>query len=140
MDIAVRKATIADAEALFDLVRGFATSFGSDRGAFQRSFEELLRDESVWLAVAEWSGAVAGYCLGFDHYTFYANGRVSWVEEITVRPELRRKGVGRTLMQAFEQWATTRASKLVGLATRRAEAFYSALGYEQSAIYFRKLL
>jgi hypothetical protein len=43
-------------------------------------------------------------------------------------------------MQGFEAWAAKRGSKLVALATRRAAPFYQALGYEESAIYFRKLL
>jgi GNAT superfamily N-acetyltransferase len=140
MDPVIRRATIDDAEALFGLAEAFAISFKPARDAFQRSLSELLGDDSVWLAVAEWRGTVAGYCLGFDHYTFYANGRVSWVEEITVKPELQRKGLGRALMEAFEHWAASRGSKLVGLATRRAAAFYSALGYESSAVFFRKLL
>ena len=57
-----------------------------------------------------------------------------------VREDRRRKGVGEGLMNQFEQWAKTRGSKLVALATRRAAAFYLALGYEESASYFRKLL
>ena len=65
---------------------------------------------------------------------------VSWVEEIAVVSSLRRKGIGRALMARFEQWAATREARLVGLATRRAAGFYSALGYEESASYFRKLL
>jgi hypothetical protein len=117
MDPVIRRATIDDAEALFGLAEAFAISFKPARDAFQRSLSELLGDDSVWLAVAEWRGTVAGYCLGFDHYTFYANGR-----------------------EAFEHWAASRGSKLVGLATRRAAAFYSALGYESSAVFFRKLL
>jgi len=83
---------------------------------------------------------VIGYCLGFDHYAFYANGRVSWVEEIMVQEDRRKEGVGRDLMAAFKEWARSRGSRLVGLATRRAAPFYLALGYEDSAVFFRKLL
>jgi GNAT superfamily N-acetyltransferase len=78
--------------------------------------------------------------LGFDHYTFFANGRVAWVEELMVREPFRRQNIGQCLMQAFEAWAKARGCKLVGLATRRAAAFYQAIGYEESATYFRKLL
>jgi hypothetical protein len=42
-------------------------------------------------------------------------------------------------MDAFEQWAAGQGCALVALATRRAAPFYRALGYEESAIYFRKL-
>ncbi len=42
-------------------------------------------------------------------------------------------------MGAFEQWAAARGCALVALATRRAAAFYRALGYQESAAYFRKV-
>ena len=85
-------------------------------------------------------GEVVAYCLGFDHPGLFAGGRVSWVEEITVKEAWRRKGLGRLLMDHFEAWAKSRRAKLVALATRRAAPFYGALGYEESAVYFRKLL
>ncbi len=81
-----------------------------------------------------------GYCLGFDHVAFYANGRVAWVEEIAVRADARRQGIGAGLMAAFEAWAKDRGSRVAALATRRAAPFYAALGYTESAAYFRKLL
>jgi GNAT superfamily N-acetyltransferase len=130
-----------DLDAVFELVNDFVTSFWLDRAAFEASFELLCADESAWLHVAEVEGeGVVGYCLGFDHFTFYANGRVSWVEEIMVDEEMRGLRIGRQLMDAFEVWAVERGSALVALATRRAGGFYTALGYEDSATYFRKLL
>jgi GNAT superfamily N-acetyltransferase len=81
-----------------------------------------------------------GYLLGFDHPTFYANGRVAWVEELMVGEAWRRQRVGASLMRAFEDWARGRGCRLVALATRRAAAFYTATGYEESATFFRKLL
>lgn len=44
------------------------------------------------------------------------------------------------LMSAFERWAAARDCALIALATRRAAPFYRALGYEESAVYFRKVL
>ena len=81
-----------------------------------------------------------GYLLGFDHSTFFANAPASWVEEVAVHSSLRRNGIGRALMTGFEEWAISRGSRLVALATRRAARFYAALGYEESATYFRKVL
>ena len=43
-------------------------------------------------------------------------------------------------MSAFERWAAVRDCALVALATRRAAPFYRALGYEESAVYFRKIV
>jgi GNAT superfamily N-acetyltransferase len=136
----LRLAQHADAAAVLALAKPFATSFVVEEQAFYRAFTELLTDPQAYLAVAETDQQLVGYVLGFDHYTFFANGRVAWVEEIMVSEAFRRQGIGELLMQAFETWAVARDSKLVALATRRAAPFYRALGYEESAIYFRKLL
>jgi len=136
----IRRAESGDCEAVFCLARAFATSFAVERSAFDVSFSALLESPDALLAVAADGERVVGYVLGFDHYALFANGRVSWVEEIMVADDVRRRGVGRRLMEAVEDWAKGRQSKLVGLATRRAEPFYRSLGYDESATYFRRLL
>ena len=136
----IRRAVPGDLAALFDLTREFARSFQPQFEIFEQSFHRLMQQDDALLLVIDDAGELLGYLLGFDHPTLYANGRVSWVEEIMVRAERRRGGFGRNLMLEFEQWAATRESRLVALATRRAAPFYTAIGYQESAIYFRKLL
>ena len=136
----IRPAQATDIDALFSLASAFATSFSVERLAFESALGALLQSPDAFMAVATDSGRVVGYVLGFDHYTFYANGRVAWVEEIMVSEEVRRQGVGRQLMKSFEHWASSRQSKLVALATRRAAPFYKRIWYDESATYFRKLL
>lgn len=136
----VRPAQLNDSEALFSLAKTFATSFAVERAAFEASFRALLQSPDAFVGVASDAGRVVGYVLGFDHHTFYANGRVSWVEEIMVSEDYRRRGVGRLLMASLERWARDRQSKLIALATRRAAPFYRSIGYEESATYFRRLL
>jgi len=138
--LVVRPARRSDADDLFPIIADFATSFVPERGAFERTLPRVLADENACLLVAELEARVTGYVLGFEHLTFFANGHVSWVEEIAVTASLRGKGIGRALMMGFEQWATSRRSPLIALATRRAAGFYLALGYEESATYFRKVL
>ncbi len=140
MDLAIRKVRPADLDALFELVEQFAASFRPERPAFEQTAHALLADESVWLGGADSAGHLIGYCLGFDHLTFYANGRVAWVEEIMVAERCRRRGVGRALMEGFEAWTRSRGSRLIALATRRAAPFYDALRYEASATYYRRIL
>ena len=136
----VRPAQLRDGDALFSLARAFATSFTVERSAFDSSFAALLQSPDAFVAVASDSDRIVGYVLVFDHHTFYANGRVAWVEEIMVAEDCRRHGIGRLLMEGVEQWAKSRQSKLIALATRRAAPFYRSIGYEDSAIYFRRLL
>lgn len=136
----IRRAAPSDSGALFELTQEFATSFQPQVGAFEQSFEYLIKQDDALLLVVVETDQLSGYLLGFDHHTLYANGRVSWVEEIMVRPDRRRCGFGRDLMLHFEQWAAARGSNLVALATRRAAQFYTSIGYQESALYFRKLL
>lgn len=135
----IRPARAEDASILLDLAKEFATSFVVEDACFDQTLLALLSDPSAYLAVAE-EDVVVGYILAFDHLTFFANGRAAWVEEILVRQGQRRSGIGRLLMESFEAWAKARDAKLIALATRRAALFYAALGYEESATYFRKVL
>jgi GNAT superfamily N-acetyltransferase len=135
----IRIAEPQDADALLALAQAFATSFVVEPEAFQQAFSTVLADAHARLLVAQTEEQVIGYLLGFVHVTFYANGQVAWVEEIAVSEPYRRQGIGRLLMQQFEQWTAERDARLVALATRRAARFYLALGYEESATYFRKL-
>jgi GNAT superfamily N-acetyltransferase len=141
----IRPATAADAGAVAGLAGELAQSFAFSRASFDAHYPALLAAGHACLLVAV-TGAdaagdgCAGYLLGFEHLTFYANGRVAWVEEVFVRGDLRGRGIGRALMTSFERWARGRGCALVALATRRAAPFYHALGYEDSAAYLRKLL
>lgn len=138
--VLIRNAMPGDREQVFTLARDFATSFRPEREAFTDVYARLLEQEDALVLVAEESGQVLGYLLGFDHWTFFANGRVSWVEEVMVQEEQRRKRIGAALLARFEEWAEARQSRLVALATRRAAQFYLAIGYEESATYFRRLV
>lgn len=136
----IRKAQLADKDQVFILTQEFTTSFDIEKSSFQISFQHLIDDTHALMLIAEEHNQIIGYCLGFEHETLFANGNVAWVEEITVSPFRRQQGIGRLLMTSFENWASDRNVKLIALATRRASEFYGALGYEESATYFRKLL
>lgn len=90
MNVNLRKAVLDDANQLFELVEKFATSFEAERFLFLKSLHNLISDDSAFLYVAEYNNKIYGYCLGFDHYTFYANGRVAWLEEIMVADDYRK--------------------------------------------------
>ena len=123
------------------MARNLATSFEPSPSTFEVTFAALISDPSalVLVAVDEGTEELVGYLLGFLHLTFFANGPVGWVEEVFIRAERRRAGVGQSLMAQFEGWAWEGGARLVALASRRAHSFYEAIGYEDSAVYFRKL-
>ena len=139
-DCQIRRAHAGDADAVAGLAAELAQSFAPSRTQFRRNYPALLTDGHACLLLAVQGHQQLGYLLGFQHLTFYANGPVAWAEEVYVRRQDRGRGVGRALMTAFEQWADAQGCVLIALATRRAAPFYRALGYEESATYFRKVL
>jgi GNAT superfamily N-acetyltransferase len=96
-------------------------------------------DEACLLLAVDGTEAL-GYLLGFQYLTLFANGPVARVEEIVVRGSHQGQGTGRALMREFELWAQAQGCTIVTLSTRRAAPFYRAIGYEESATYFRKVL
>ena len=125
---------------LLPLASDLATSFVVDPATFREWFHECLQDENSVVLVAEHESSLVGYLLGFDHVAFFANGRVSGVEELYVIPQQRRRGIGRALMREFERWARSRSSAQIVVCTRRAAGFYVGLGYEETATCFRNVL
>ena len=136
----MRLAGRADAPALLTLAQAFATSFTVDPERFDRSLDDVLIHHESLLLVAVDGDATVGYLAASVHPTLYANGRVAWIEELMVAEPARRHGVARALVAAAEQWAGAHQARMVSVATRRAEPFWTAAGYEESAVYLRKLL
>lgn len=136
----IRRATAADADAIWPLTREFAASFTPDRNAFDKTFAALVERDDAFLAIGTTASGAVGYVLAVAHPTLFANAPVVWVEELMVSEVERRSGIGRALMDAVETWARDRGAAYVSLATRRASDFYLALGYDESATFFRKLL
>ncbi|WP_435738193.1 GNAT family N-acetyltransferase [Cellulosimicrobium sp. PMB13] len=138
--VRVRPARADDAEAVWPLVQELATSYVPERAAFDASLPALLAAPDSFVVVATAAEDVVGYLAANRHGTLYANAPVVWVGEVVVDAAARRRGVGRLLLRAAEEWASASGAAYVSLATRRAAEFYTALGYEASATFFRKPL
>lgn len=137
-DVRVRRADPSDADGIWPLVAAFATSFSPHEEVFRASLPRVLADGSALVLVAHDGGAVVGYLCASAHLTFLADGEVVWVEEVMVAATHRGTGVGAALMARAEAWGAERGAAYVSLASRRAGAFYRALGYEDSATFYRK--
>ena len=136
----IRRAKLADELGLFALVRQFPSATLPSNEAFAQSLRLKLKDNDALVAVAELDGRLVGYIAGDAHETFYAGGKIAWVDEILVAESERRRGIGRALMTEFENWAAGGRCRLVGLATEAAASFYEELGFEPGDGYFKRYL
>ncbi len=133
----VRPATREDAECVFEMLGDFAASYVPERAAFDRSYATIVARQDAELFVADDDRGVVGYVLAADMPTLFANGPVTELLELYVKPSSRGEGIGRALVAEAVQGATQRGAMEVTAPTRRARDFYLALGFESTAEYFR---
>jgi len=137
--VEIRRAGVGDADDIAALAAELAQSIPFSAESFRVSYPALLADDSACLLLAANGHESVVYGKGVMQCVVYGNGRVGREKKIVVRGHARGRGIGAALMSEFEQWAAARGCALVALATRRAAPFYLALGYEESATYFRKI-
>jgi len=135
----VRDATAHDVPAIRDLATKLALRGSSTGEVLDREITRALEDERSVLVVADEAGDVVGYLLGVLA-PMPVHGGMALVQELLVRDDRRRAGVGAALMAAFEERARSAGAGVVSLATSRAGAFYEALGYAPAATYYRRTL
>jgi GNAT superfamily N-acetyltransferase len=91
-------------------------------------------DPRVFCDIAEWNGAPAGFALWFPNFSTFRGRHGVYLEDIFVRPEHRRRGIGRALLRhlarhcAERGWSRFEWSVLDWNAP--SIAFYKSLGAE----------
>jgi len=100
--LTIRPATIQDAPLLAQMILELA--------AYEKLDHEVgLTEESVVrdgfgahpkfrAAIAEWSGEVVGYAVFFDFYSTFQGRAGLFLDDIYVRPQFRKKGIGTALL------------------------------------------
>lgn len=89
----------------------------------------LLQDHGRYCLAAEDEGGALGYLVAARS----ADSRAAFIFHVHVRPDRRRRGIGRALVRALEETAARDGVGLVWfLAREEARDFYSELGYRPS--------
>jgi GNAT superfamily N-acetyltransferase len=136
----IREASKEDEAGVLALARKFQSASEIDENFFHLTWDKKLADLNSYIGVAEVENILIGYISGYLHFAFYANGSTFWVDEIFVKEDMRRNEVGKSLMESLIPWIGDRDCKLIALATNGAKEFYSELGFQDSARYFKKRL
>ncbi|MBX2877433.1 MAG: GNAT family N-acetyltransferase [Saprospiraceae bacterium] len=114
MNITIRKANLADLQAIHDLVRELAVyekaepEFVASLADYQSDFEAGIFDAHV----AAVDGKVVGMALYYMTYSTW-KGRMFYLEDFVVQEEYRGHGLGQKLFDAFLQEARDRKCRLV---------------------------
>lgn len=101
-----------------------------------RDFAGLVREEvergSIEVLTAYLDGAASGVAVLAFRVSVSVGGRFASIEELYVKPEDRRRGVGRALLEAAEKRFASRDISYVEVQSveEEAVAFYRASGYQ----------
>ncbi len=111
-DIEIRPATEADSQLLFDLILELAAyekmagEVAGDPEVLRRSLFEQKAAEALLLETAD--GEVVGYAIFFTTFSTFECRSGIWLEDVYVRPEHRRGGIGRAVMEHLANLALQR--------------------------------
>ena len=142
VDVTIRAAEAADAEALADLM----TQLGYETRAseMQMRMEAIRADRHYATFVAVSKGKVYGMIGTFTCYSYEHNSPSGRVLALVVSDEMRGRGVGSALIVAAEKDLARKNISRVAVNTRfeRKEAhdFYEKAGYKRNGFRFVKEL
>ena len=133
--LSISIATEADLPLVLDFIRGLAE--------YERLAHEVVATEEKLRAtlfgprpyaecvIARWDGAPAGFALFFHNYSTFLAQPGLYLEDLFVKPEMRGKGIGRSLLRHLARLTQERNCG-------RLE--WSVLDWNESAIGFYKSL
>ena len=136
----LRRARLADVEALLDLMAAFNRS---ERIPFRRARVEpglrrLLRERRLGVVVVAESGdrrRLDGYAVGTFGYDLEFAGPDAFLTELYVRPERRRRRLGARLLDAvaaaLRDGGAAAVTLLVWRENRAARRLYAQAGFEE---------
>src|SRR5215467_2561100 len=111
-DLEIRPATEADVEVVFDLILELAAyeklsdEVSGDPQALRRSLFEQRAAEALLLETSD--GTAVGYAIFFTTFSTFECRSGIWLEDVYVRPEHRRGGIGRAVMEHLARLAVER--------------------------------
>ena len=125
MEINFRPATAADADTLLPMIRALCEHDGTpfDEAGVRRALAQVIADDSlgrVWLAVR--GNEPAGYVVLTFGFSLEFGGRDAFIDELYVRDEFRRRGLGRRAIELAERACRERGIGALHLEVERANA------------------
>jgi len=100
--LSIRPATLDDAHLLTTLIHELADYDRVSQEAIVIE-DDIVRDAfgphpKFRAVIAEWDGQVAGYAVFFEFYSSFQGRAGLFLDDLFVRPEFRKKGIGKSLL------------------------------------------
>jgi GNAT superfamily N-acetyltransferase len=139
----IRPSTARDADRLAPLLGqlGYPTAAATLAPRLERLLSHP--EYAVWVAEGD-GGSLHGLAVGHVAFSIEGDGPAAQLTALVVDRSAQRTGLGRRLVETFENWAGENAvvQVVVTSATHRAaaHAFYERLGYELTGRRFDKRL
>ena len=134
--LVIRGARPGDQGAIVDCLRDFAAfehlghTFRLTPAIVARDF--MGADRKVQCDLAEWNGAFAGLMVWFRTYATFRAMPLLFLEDIFVRPEFRRRGIGRAFFRHLAQIARAEGAARIDWVVldwnTHAIQFYKSIG------------
>jgi GNAT superfamily N-acetyltransferase len=111
-DVQIRPTTEADVQLVFDLIlelaeyEKLADKVSGDPEILRRTLFEEKAAEALLIETAD--GEAIGYAIFFTTFSSFECRSGIWLEDVYVRPEHRRGGIGRAVMEHLAQLAQHR--------------------------------
>jgi ribosomal protein S18 acetylase RimI-like enzyme len=138
MAVSTKTATSEDVDDLLDLMSDFyaESAYDLNRELSRRALDDLIEHPSwgrVWLVRHD--GRTAGYIVLTVCFSMEYGGLSGNVDDLFVRPEFRRRGLGRLAMEALLSECRQRDVRAVHVEVdqnnRRAKNLYGKVGFRE---------
>ena len=101
--LAIRNANVADAPLIMTMIRELA-EFERELDQVDTTAEDMLREgfganPHFEALIGEWDGKPAAYAVYFFTFSTWAGRQSLFVEDLFVRADFRRKGIGKSLLR-----------------------------------------
>ena len=112
MTLTIDPATPSDVPLILDLIRELAV-YEKEPGAAQATAAQLHSalfgaKHAAEAVIARLDGEPAGWALWFQNYSTWTGKPGLWLEDLFVRPQYRRNGVGRALLRYLARLCANR--------------------------------
>ena len=141
MNIVIRQARFEDIEALIALLNQLFSiehDFLFDEDKQRKGLELMLTSDGRCILVAEHQASVVGMVTVQTLVSTAEGGVVGLLEDLVVRHDCRRQGIGQKLLAAIEAWAErqglARLQLLADQTNQPALNFYDNAGWSKTSL------